>query len=145
MNLVMVIVEIPYSFQNRNGPDGRKEEKRIVESIRKAFKRYICAQEAGGRQAELTRSAEAQETAKRIPQQKLFFPKRREVTTTGALLPGNDDPVTGGQKLVCYYCQQDHWSDECNAFPTPQSRKKKKIKGNCFISLSQIIYRKIAK
>ena len=67
-----------------------------MESIQKAFKRYICAQEAGGGQAELTQSAEAQETTKRFPQQKLFPPERPVVTTTGALLSGNDDPVTGG-------------------------------------------------
>ena len=51
-------------------------EKWTVENFRKAFKQYICAQEAGGRQAELTRSAVAQETTKRFPQQKLFPPKR---------------------------------------------------------------------
>ena len=62
------------------------EEKETVESIRKAFKRYICAQEAGGGQAELTQSAEAQETTKRFPQQKLFSPKWSWVTTTGASL-----------------------------------------------------------
>ena len=62
------------------------EEKCTVESIWKAFKRYICAQEAGGGQAELTRSAEAQETTKRFPQQELFSPKWSGVTTTGALL-----------------------------------------------------------
>ena len=90
------------------------EEKWTVESIRKAFKRYICAQEAGGRQAELNRSAEAQETTKRFPQQKLFSPKWSGVTTTGALLSEMMDfSVTGGKRLVCFYCQQDHWSDEC--------------------------------
>ena len=56
------------------------------------------------------------------------------MTTTGGLLSGNDDLVTGGKKLVCFYCHQDHWRDECNSFPTLQSRKKK-IKGNCFICL----------
>ena len=79
-----------------------------MENFRKAFKQYICAQESGGRQAELTRSAVAQETTKRFPQQKLFPPKRPEVTTTGALLLGNADPVTGGQTMVCFYCEQDH-------------------------------------
>ena len=101
------------------------EEKWTVENIRKAFKRYICAQEAGGRQAELTRSAETQETTNRFPQQKLLPPKRPEVITTGALLSGNDDLVAGGKKLVCFFYQQDHWSDECNAFRTLQSTEKK--------------------
>ena len=67
------------------------EEKWTVESICKAFKRYIRAQEAGGRQVELTQSAEAQETTKRFTQQILLSPKRPEVTTTGALLSGTDD------------------------------------------------------
>ena len=53
-----------------------------MESIRKALRRYICAQEAGGRQAELTQSAEAQETTKKFTQQKLLSPKWPEVTTT---------------------------------------------------------------
>ena len=110
------------------------EEKWTVESIRKAFKRYICAQEAGGRMTELTHSTEAQETTNKSPQQKLFSPKWSGVTTTGALLSGNEEPVNGGQRLVCFYCQKEHWCDECKTYPTLQSRKEK-IKGNCFICL----------
>ena len=38
------------------------EEKWTVESIRKALKRYICAQEVGERQTQLIQSPESQDT-----------------------------------------------------------------------------------
>ena len=59
-------------------------------------------------------------------------------TTTGALqsetkLPQN---FNGGKNMICIYCSEQHWSDECQKFPTVIARKEK-IKGRCFICLKQ--------
>ena len=48
------------------------EEKWTVESIRKAFKRYICAQEVGERQTQLIQSPESQDTTVKSQKQKSF-------------------------------------------------------------------------
>ena len=109
------------------------EEKWTVESIRKAFKRYICAQEVGERQTQLIQIPESQDTTVKSQKQKSFSSKWSGVTTTGALL--NEESATNGQTMGCFYCQRkDHWSDQCKAYPTVESRKAK-IKGNCFICL----------
>ena len=111
------------------------EEKWTVESIRKAFKRYICAQEVRERQTQLIQSPESQDTTEKSQKQKSFSSKWSGVTTTGALLSGNEESATNGQTMGCFYCQRkDHWSDQCKAYPTVESRKAK-IKGNCFICL----------
>ena len=48
------------------------------------------------------------------------------VTTTGALLSGNGESATDGQKLGCFYCQRnDHWSDQGETYPPVESRKAK--------------------
>jgi len=111
------------------------EEKWTVESIRKAFKRYVCAQEVGERQTPLFQSPEDQNTKVKSQNQKSLFAKWSGVTTTGALLSGHEESSTEGQTLGCFYCQRkDHWSDQCKTYPTVESRKAK-IKGNCFICL----------
>ena len=38
--------------------------------------------------------------------------------------------------MICIYCSGQHWSDECQTFPTVIARKEK-IKGHCFICLKQ--------
>ena len=38
--------------------------------------------------------------------------------------------------MICIYCSGQHWSDECQTFPTVTARKEK-IKGHCFICLKQ--------
>lgn len=38
--------------------------------------------------------------------------------------------------MICIYCNGQHWSDECQTFPTVTARKEK-IKGHCFICLKQ--------
>ena len=106
-----------------------------MESIRKAFKRYVCAQEVGERQTPLFQSPEDQDTKVKSQNQKSLFAKWSGVTTTGALLSGHEESSTEGQTLGCFYCQRkDHWSDQCKTYPTVESRKAK-IKGNCFICL----------
>ena len=108
-----------------------------VESIRKALKRYICAQEVGERQTQVIQSPEAlkEETAVKSQKQKAFSSKWSGVTTTGALLSGNEESATDSQQRGCFYCQRkDHWSDQCKTYPTVESRKAK-IKGNCFICM----------
>ena len=111
------------------------EEKWTVESIRKALKRYICAQEVGERQMQVMQSPEGQDTTVRSQKQKSFSSKWSGVTTTGALLSGNEESATDRQSRGCFYCQRkDHWSDQCKTYPTVESRKAK-IKGNCFICL----------
>ena len=110
------------------------EEKWTVESIRKALKRYICAQEVGECQTQLIQSPEGQETTVKSRQkEKAFSWKWSGVTTTGALLSGNEESATDSQPRGCFYCQRkDHSSDQCKTYPTVESRKAK-IKGNCFI------------
>ena len=111
------------------------EEKWTVESIRKAFKRYICAQEVGERQTQLIQSPESQDTTVKSQKQKSFPSRWSGVTTTGALLSGNEESATNGQTLGCFYCQRkDLWSDQRKTYPTVESRKAK-IKGNCFTCL----------
>ena len=59
-------------------------------------------------------------------------------TTTSALLsePRLPQNLTGKKKMICIYCSGQHWSDECQTFPTVTARKEK-IKGHCFICLKQ--------
>ena len=59
------------------------EEKWTVESIRKALKQYICAQEVGERQMQVMQSPEGQDTTVRSQKQKSFSSKWSGVTTTG--------------------------------------------------------------
>ena len=102
------------------------EEKWTVESIRKALKRYICAQEVGERQTQLIQSPESQDTTVKSQKQKSFPSRWSGVTTTGALLSGNEESATNGQTLGCFYCQRrDHWSDQRKTYPTVESRKEK--------------------
>ena len=106
-----------------------------MESIRKALKRYICAQEVGERQTQLIQSPESQDTTVKSQKQKSFPSGWAGITTTGALLSGNEESATDGQTMGCFYChRKDHWSDQCKTFPTVESRKAKN-KGNCFICL----------
>lgn len=59
-------------------------------------------------------------------------------TTTGALLSETklQQNLTGRKNMICIYCSGQHWSDECQKFPTMTARKEK-IKGHCFICLKQ--------
>jgi len=59
-------------------------------------------------------------------------------TTTGALLSETKLPQdhTGRKNMICIYCSGQHWSGECQKFPTVTARKEK-IKGHCFICLEQ--------
>ena len=81
-------------------------EKWTVESIRKAFKRYICAQEVRERQTQLIQSPESQDTTVKSQKQKSFSSKWSGVTTTCALLSGNEESATNGQTMGCFYCQK---------------------------------------
>ena len=111
------------------------EEKWTVESIRKALKRYICAQEVGERQTQVIQSPESQDTAVKSQKQKSFSSKWSGATTTGALLSGNEEAARDSQTRGCFYCQRkDHWSDQCKTYPTVESRTAK-IKGNCYICM----------
>ena len=112
------------------------EEKWTVESIRKALKRHICAQEVGERQTQVIQCPEGQETIVKSQKQKAFqSSKWSGVTTTGALLSGNEESATDSRTRGCFYCQRkDHWSDQCKTYPTIESGKAK-IKGNCLICM----------
>ena len=111
------------------------EEKWTVESIRKALKRYICAQEVGERQTQLIESPESQDTTVRSQKHKSSPSRWSGITTTDALLSGNKESATDGQTMGSFYChRKDHWSDQCKTYPTVESRKAK-IKRNCFICL----------
>ena len=59
-------------------------------------------------------------------------------TTTGALLsePRLPQNLIGKKKKICICCSGQHWSFECQTFPTVTARKEK-IKGHCFICLKQ--------
>ena len=46
------------------------------------------------------------------------------------------------KKMICICCSGQHWSDECQTFPTVTARKEK-IKAHCFICLKQVTNRKI--
>ncbi|KAK2561806.1 hypothetical protein P5673_015192 [Acropora cervicornis] len=104
------------------------EDKWRVESIRKALKRYICAQEVGERQTQVIQSTESQDTAVKSQKQKSFSSKWSGATTTGALLSGNEEASRDSQTRGCFYCQRkDHWSDQCKTYPTvSQERQKSK-------------------
>ena len=111
------------------------EEKWTVESIRKALKRYICAQEVGERQTQVNQSPEGQDTAVKSQKQKLFSSKWSGAKTTGALHSGNEESARVSQTRGYFYCQRkDHWSDQCKTYPTVESRTAK-IKGNCYICM----------
>ena len=116
------------------------EEKGTVQSIQKALKWYICAQEVGERQTQVIPSPEGQDTAVKSQKQNSFSSKWSGTTTTGALLSGGEKSAIDGQTRGYFYCQRkDYWSDQCKTYPTVKSTKAK-IKGNCFICMSQIIY-----
>ena len=83
----------------------------------------------------MIQSPEGQDTAVKSQKQKLFSSKWSGAKTTGALLSGNEETARVSQTRGCFYCQRkDHWSDQCKAYPTIESRKAK-IKGNCFICM----------
>ena len=91
------------------------EQKWTVESIRKALKRYIWAQEVGERQTRVIPSPEGQDTAVKSQKQNSFSSKWFGATTTGALLSGNEESATDSQTRGCFLCQRkDHWSDQLN-------------------------------
>ena len=103
------------------------EEKWTVESIRKALKRYICAQEVGERQTQVIQSPEGQDTAVKPQKQKLFSSQWSGVTITGALLSGNEESTNDTQSRGCFYCQRkDHWSDQCKTYSIVALGKKGK-------------------
>ena len=78
------------------------EEKWTVESIRKALKRYICAKEVGERQIQVIQCPEGQGTTVKSQKQKAFqSSKWSGVTTTGALLSGNEESATDSQTRGC--------------------------------------------
>ena len=59
-------------------------------------------------------------------------------TNTGALMSETKLPqnLTRRKKMICIYYSGQHWSDECQTFSTVTATKEK-IKGHCFIYLSQ--------
>ena len=131
--VVLIKSKLPNMVISRMEEYKDMEEKWTVESTRKALKRYICAQEVGERQTQVIQSPEGQETAVKSQKQKAFSSKCPGVTTTGALLSGNEESATDSQTRGCFNRQRkDHWSDQCKTHPTVESRKAK-IKGNCFI------------
>ena len=85
-------------------------------------------------QTQVIQCPEGQETTVKSRKQKAFqSSKWSGVTTTGALLSGNEESATDSQTRGCFYHQRkDHWSDQCKTYPSVESRKAK-IKGNCFI------------
>ena len=106
-----------------------------MESIRKALKRYICAEEVGELQTQVISSPKGQDTAVKSQKQNSFSSKWSGATTTGALLSGNKESATDSQTRGGFYCQRkDHWSNQCQTYPTIESRKAKS-KGNCFICM----------
>ena len=101
------------------------EERWTVESIRKALKRYICAQVVGERQTQVIQSREGQDNAVKSLKQKSFSSKWSGVTATGVLLSGNKESATDSQLRGCFLLLLSNKG-------TVESRKAK-IKGNCFI------------
>lgn len=135
--VVLIKSKLPNMVISRMEEYKDMEEKWTVENIRTALKRYICAQEVGERQTRVIQSPEAlkEETAVKSQKQKAFSSKWPGVTTTGALLSGNEESATDSQPRGCFYCQRkDHWSNQRKTYPTVESRKAK-IKGNCFICM----------
>src|SRR5262249_22144418 len=55
-------------------------------------------------------------------------------TTTESLFAGAKGASARSKANKCFYCQEGHWADECNKFPTVEARRKL-LKGRCFICL----------
>ena len=122
------------------------KEKWTVESILKALKRYICAQEVEEHPKQVIQSPKGQDTAVKSQKQKSSSSKWSGVPATGASFSGNEEEsATDSQTMDCFYCQRkNHWSDQCKPYPNVESRKANS-KETALFSWSQIICWKIAK
>ena len=78
------------------------EDKWTVESVRKALKRYFCAQGVGERQTQVFENTDGQDTVVKFQKQKPFSSTWPSVTTTCALISGNEESITDGQTMGCF-------------------------------------------
>jgi len=95
-----------------------------VQLLRDQFHRYMSNRENVDRQTSCKVDYKGSVESMRSTLQVTQFDSN---TTTGALLsePKLPQKLTGRKKMICIYCSGQHWSDECQTFPTVTSRREK--------------------
>ena len=109
-------------------------EKWSVETLRKALKNYISAQEVGESKVHQQEQSKFNNTKEsEIFNNRNFQIQERPTFghTTEALLRGEIRPTYKTQ--TCAFCER-HWTDECRSFPDIESRKGQ-LNGKGFICL----------
>ena len=98
-----------------------------VKELRERFNDYIAARERADQHVSTTKSESAGDH------------ERPLMSSAEALVAGVQSADNRKERKVhvyprCKYCNENHWSDECEMYATVEARKQR-IKGNCYLCL----------
>ena len=109
-----------------------KNDPWTVEKLRTEMKRYVAAQKTGNRFVNLYRKSDSS-NRKSDPSNDWKKHQKFEKQSIGTFAANERN------NCRCYYCNHNHWSDECKQSTDIKTRKGKESKGHCFICLRKSI------